>query len=333
MRSRLACVAVGMAACSGGGAPDVDSNASNVCDEIAEVACYNMYRCCAEGEIESFLGVSEPRTYDECRQDMQRLCERGLGILEWSIDEGRASFDASIMSACLEALVAPDDSCFTVDTMAPWEELCMETAWVGTVSAGGMCFFSYECAGEDSYCAPNQTCAVLPGNGQPCSPQGCASGLYCDLGTCRPQLGEGSVCTSTLQCAEDLFCNFALPTPVCTRLAGPGEPCTGPGSCERGSCIPGTCSNSPSSCFDDTDCSGRCADDQSACLDDGDCAAGMCSMTMTTCFDPTQCTGTGNVCVFPVMCVPGSCTGDIVCSTSVVVSDYCEDALGSLPLP
>ena len=143
--------------CGGDGGVNIDSDADNVCGEIAEVACHNLYQCCAEGEIEDFLGVSEPRTELQCREDVERICERRAGTLQFSIQEGRVRFDAGIMNACLEALVAPDDTCSTVVMRLPWTEACMNSAFVGTVMPDQACLFSHECAGGvDAFCAPNQ---------------------------------------------------------------------------------------------------------------------------------------------------------------------------------
>src|SRR5205823_13633959 len=62
--------------CSGSGKPSIGTSKDNFCDQIAAVACYDLYQCCAEGEIERFLGVADPRTSDQCRQDLKRICER-----------------------------------------------------------------------------------------------------------------------------------------------------------------------------------------------------------------------------------------------------------------
>jgi len=56
---------------------NIDSSAESVCGEIAEVACHNLYNCCTENEIETFLDVTEPRTQEQCYTDVQRSCERG----------------------------------------------------------------------------------------------------------------------------------------------------------------------------------------------------------------------------------------------------------------
>jgi hypothetical protein len=305
-----------------------------VCSEIAEVACHNLYQCCSEGEIEDFLNVTDPRSEQECQEDVRRQCARSIAKLDAAIEAKRVRFDAAIMNNCLEALVAPSDRCATVDSVLPWADACMNSAWVGLVPDGSQCFGTFECEGADSACAPNQICTARPTDGQPCSATvGCATGNFCQTGTCRRQLGEGQPCTSEIQCLDELFCNFAAAQPVCAAVHDGGQPCTGNSSCKSNQCIPGTCSNSTQQCFTNSNCSGRCADDNSICTQDSQCALGTCSMTATTCTSPLDCTGTGNTCVFPVRCNPGTCVGTPVCTEAQLVVDYCEDALGALPFP
>src|SRR5262245_9697250 len=156
---------------SGNSPPDINADQDNLCDVVAGVACYNMYLCCSEGEIEDFLGVDEPRTVDQCRDDFTRICERNLAELDWSISEGRAAFDADVMNGCLELLVAPDGVCASVETALPWAEACMGSAWTGLVADGDTCYYNFECQSVDSYCAGNRTCTALPGENDPCNGQ------------------------------------------------------------------------------------------------------------------------------------------------------------------
>src|SRR5262249_55069248 len=107
MRISYVVIAAFVVGCGGGSGVSIDANQDNVCGEIAEVACHNMYQCCSEGEIETFLRVSDPRTEDQCRDDLTRLCKRSIANLDDGISAGRVKFDGNIMNHCLEALVAP----------------------------------------------------------------------------------------------------------------------------------------------------------------------------------------------------------------------------------
>jgi len=333
MRNCFAILVVVAVGCGGDGGVDIDSNKDNVCGEIAEVACHNLYQCCAEGEIEDFLGVSEPRTELQCRDDVARICERRAGTLSFSIQEGRVRFDAAIMNACLEALVAPDDTCATVVSKLPWTEACMNSAFVGTVATDQTCLFSHECAGGvDAFCAPSQKCAMRPTAGQPCG-SGCASAFFCQAGTCAPRVAAGGMCASTTQCQKDLFCDISAGQPVCTARLPGGSACTSSAGCQSGQCVPGQCMGTANSCFRDLDCGGRCADDNSFCTTAANCATGSCSVGLNACTSNTQCTaGGGDTCNFPVACLPGDCIGDPVCTAATITVDYCTGALNELPL-
>jgi hypothetical protein len=336
MRSALGlgvCVfAITLGCGSDGDRPSIGSSEGNVCDQIAAVACYDIYQCCSEGEIERDLNVSDPRTEDQCKQDVSKICERRLATAEASFTAKRVKFDGKVMDTCLKALLAPSDTCATVDTMLPWTEACMDTAWVGQVATGDQCFFTFECANPGTqFCGANQTCVALPGDGQPCSPQGCAKGTACNGTTCRALQAAGGPCTSTQSCETDLFCDFSQPTPMCEPLQDGGQPCTGGQSCKSGVCNPGTCANTGQSCFTSANCSRHCSNNNNFCGTDGDCGAGHCSITTgQTCFSQTC--PASETCVFPNTCVPGSCTGSIVCAATEVSIDYCTGAIGNLPL-
>lgn len=331
MRSFLgvSLVLIGLAACGGG--VDVSTNANNVCSEAAKVACHNMYQCCAEGEIEDFLNVSDPRTEPQCIEDVTRICERKIAKVDAAIEAKRVKFESDTMNKCLEALVAPSDSCATVDTVIPWTDDCMESAWVGLVADGGQCFDSIECANKNSICAANQTCTAQASEGQPCGQLGCAPGLFCQtttgIPTCRALLAAGQPCSAANQCQDKLFCNFQSATPTCTERLEGGARCTSDQNCKSGECVPGTCAGSAQTCFSDTSCSRRCSDDGSFCTTDSNCGTGMCSVSGTFCTSSTQCTGIGETCNFAIKCLPGLCEGTPACTTAQVVSDYCRGAV------
>jgi hypothetical protein len=332
-RFTTACaLALTLYGCGGGGGPEVGVNEDNVCAEAAEVFCYDIYRCCTEGEIESILMVDEPRTEAQCRDDITIACERGLAPIRWSLEQGRVELQADVLNACLEALIAPDDSCAIVASFAPWAEVCAAEAWEGTVPAGGDCYYDVECAGEGSYCTIGRTCEALPGDGEPCPEQVCAAGHYCSGGTCAPRFGAGDLCIQNVQCLESLFCDFSIPTPVCTEFREVGEACSGSDQCVSRLCVPGTCESSGQTCFEDDDCGGECEDDGSVCFDDSQCGAGTCTMSLGTCFSDFDCNGGGDVCAFEVACLPSDCLGEPSCAENLQTFDYCEDIAAAIPL-
>jgi hypothetical protein len=331
MRARLIAI-VFLIGCGDDGV-DIDANKDNVCGEVAEVACHNLYQCCSEGEIEDFLRVGEPRTELECRDDVRRLCDRSIAQLDFAIDQKRLRFDGKTMNDCLDALVAPSGTCATVATELPWADACMNSAWVGLVDNGGTCFNTLECASKDSVCGVSQTCTAKPIAGQPCGASGCASGLFCSAGMCRAQGGPGISCGSSVQCLTGLFCDFNAAPSQCAPVRAPGEPCTSSDACMSARCNPGMCAGTTQTCFQDSNCGGRCEDDNSNCFQDSNCGIGACAISAATCTSQVQCTGVGDTCVFPVRCLGGDCIGEPLCADRQLVIDYCQDALGDLPVP
>src|SRR5882672_7504335 len=143
----LAVVAV-LAGCgSDSNRPSIGANQDNVCDQIASVRCYDMYQCCPESDIERYLNVTDPRTEDQCRDDLRRRCERQTATVDFSIKNKHVQFNSELMNQCLDSLLAPgDNTCSTVTTMPlPWIDACAKLAWVGSVAAGAQCDYTYEC--------------------------------------------------------------------------------------------------------------------------------------------------------------------------------------------
>jgi hypothetical protein len=337
MRTAIACGALVVLASCGGNSPDINTTQDNVCDQIAEVACFDMYQCCSEGEIENALMVSDPRTESDCQSDLRTRCKRQVADLDFSIKNKHVRFDSKVMDACLKEFVAPSGTCVTVESAKPWAMACMTGAWVGIVDVGGACDFSYECA-KDSFCAPNRMCTALPTENMPCSTQGaCASGLFCDFAVasgpvCHALLGAGAACTANAQCQKDLFCDLAAPVGMrnCTPLLANGATCQSSLACTSTLCLTGTCSVTGFSCTTDATCEGRCSNNNTFCLADSQCGNGTCSGTATPCTLPTDCTVAGSTCVFP-KCNLGTCMGN-VCADPHLTIDYCKSTLTDLPL-
>jgi hypothetical protein len=333
---RIALLSVlGLVAC-GGGSVEVSANQDNFCDEIAEVVCHNLYSCCTESEIQDTLSVSEPRTENQCREDIKRGCDRNAPDLRDSLLAGRVTLDATRLNDCLTAVLAPDDVCSEVVTELPWKEACKTSPWVGTVQTAGTCFFNHDCAGApDSFCGPDQKCKAKPTAGFPCG-SGCASDYYCaNNGTCAARVAAGAPCQSNSECARDLYCDEnATPEPVCAVKGGAGMACAGDSACISNDCVPGQCMGTNFSCYMDTDCNSRCADDGSFCSTASNCSVGNCSMTGTSCSSDANCFGEVGVdlCVFPVQCLPGDCVGDPVCTSQTLVVDYCQ-SFNNIPNP
>ena len=326
-------------ACGGGSSPpSVNTDKSNLCEQIAAVACYDLYQCCSEGEIEHDLGITTPESQDQCNSDVNKLCERDLATVESSLAANRVTFDASVLNTCLKSLLPPANECATVDTMLPWTAGCMMSPYVGNVADGDMCFYNYECKGTGpgtSYCSPDQTCMALPGNGMPCSAQGCAQGTYCNTttgtDTCQPLQGAGGPCISVTDCMTGLYCDATTGAGTCQPLLAGGEACTSSTACESNDCIPGMCAGTNNSCYTSANCEGTCASGPlmgSFCTTNQNCE-GHCSVTTTTtCVTSTNCPATETCDLYT--CNLGTCEGDIVCAATQVTVDYCTGPVSAL---
>ncbi|HET7502775.1 MAG TPA: hypothetical protein VFK02_17255 [Kofleriaceae bacterium] len=332
MRARVLAIAL-LVGCGGDGV-EISTNQDNICSEVAEVACHNLYQCCSEGQIEDALGVSDPRSESECRVDVERRCTRQIAALNFGIDQKHLKFDSKVMNECLSAVVAPSGTCATIASKLPWTEACMEDAWLGQVADGDACISSVECASKDSFCGASQKCIARPTDGQPCSTvtsPSCATGLFCSAGTCRPQAGPGAPCTNA-PCQKGLFCDTSAATPTCSALRAVGEACIADESCESDLCTPGTCGGNTQPCFTQDDCfTGHCDNDPThSCLVDSTCGNGTCSVTTTMQCSPLIACPSLETCVFPNKCV-FECVGDVVCGEKHIVVDYCQGAL-TLPI-
>jgi hypothetical protein len=305
---------------------DVNASEGTFCEVVSEVVCRDLYQCCTESQIESFLMVTDPRTEDQCRQDVAKSCGVATATLQFSANAGRVKFDAQVADTCLAALLAPS-SCTTVGSDLPWVAACMTSPWTGTVADGGTCFFNFDC-GSASTCTPAQVCKALPGVNQACPTGVCAPGLFCN-GVCTAQGGVGSACTADEECMSPLFCNTTLAMPVCaTKVAGGGA-CESSQECESGQCSPGTCGSGTQECFVDTDCSGMCSNNGMFCTQDFNCGLGTCiggsGSAVTSCDTAANCP-LGETCNLPNKCNHPTCMGPPTCTAQEVVVNYCQAA-------
>ena len=64
---------------------------------------------------------------------------------------------------------------------------------------------------------------------------------------------------------------------------------------------------------------------------DSTCGTGTCT-TGGPCTEATLCPNAGT-CVFPNQCLAASCDGNTACADNELTVDYCQGALGALPVP
>jgi hypothetical protein len=356
MRLALISVLGIVAGACGDDSVNIGSNQDNFCDQMAAVACHDLYQCCTESEIESRLQVSDPRTELQCREDLGRKCERLAPDVRDSIKAGRVTFDAAKLDACLQAVLAPSDRCSEIAAtpqMIPWIEVCssLNVPWVGTVAVGGACVFQFDCAGApDTFCGPDLKCKMKPTAGFPCNTftNPCASAYYCQASTntCAPKLAVGAACLPGTQCDKDLFCDskgtIDTSDDVCAPKGAGGASCTATSSttanaaCISGQCNPGTCTGTAFSCYSNSQCGGRCSLSNASCTatyPDCNPSGGQCSGNAMSCTNDTTCANAAaGTCLFTQTCMPTECVGDVVCTSTAVAADYCI-APSALPSP
>lgn len=101
--------------------------------------------------------------------------------------------------------------------------------------------------GVGLYCqgsTTGNTCVPLPTLNQDCSTSDkCASPYYCDLNqfpaTCVQPAELGQSCQSTI-CDVTLFCDTSQASPICAAKLGDGSPCTSSLECVSNDCSPTT---------------------------------------------------------------------------------------------
>lgn len=313
--------------------PDVSTTQDNICDQVANVACFDFFQCCSEGEIEDILNLNDPTTQTQCEADVRTLCERDRAAIDLSIKNKRVAFDAKSMNACLEAFVAPSGTCSMIADKLPWIDACMDAGFSGTVAAAGACDFGYECV-KDTFCSGSRICTARAAAGMPCiTTSNCASGLYCPvtaMPTCQAKLTAGAVCKTDGDCMDGLFCD-SQDTQTCVAKPMLGQACS-PNECGANTCLSGTCADSGATCTSKFGCLGHCSNaPATTCSTDVTCNSltlGTCSGTTTLCTSPSQC-AVGSSCVFPNKCMHPECTG-AVCAEPHVDVDYCEGVNSSL---
>jgi hypothetical protein len=324
----LYCLALPGLSCGGedNPRPGVKVTETNLCSAIADVACYNMFRCCTGAQIEEALGLTQSTTVEECQRDVKLRCKENLAAVFWSVARTATTINAQAYKACLDAVIAPKETCFLHQSVLPWEGLCDPSLLIqGRLGAGLACYYDHECL-INHYCAPDNKCRALPTAGQPCPQFICASGLFCNwqTGNCESLRGIGQVCDSSDECAENLFCDHNQTDPSCQSQRGVGAACAGDYECASGYCVPGIC-NDGSGCFVDGDCTGLCVGTTDTCYDQTDCE-GTCSVYGGICYSEYDCDYTnGEVCNQPEC--QATCNGSPVCGEQYRVIDYCEDAL------
>jgi len=290
--SAVAAIAAPLGCSSGSG---VDT--TTYCGKVAVTYCGNIMACCTGEERAAQLGELNVNDESKCQKDMATACEIQLAQTLWAVEQGTVEYDDALATKCLDAMKKPADACAVVAEVAPWAEACKEGAFKGKVAKGSECHFSVECV-EGASCNSAKKCEAPPAEGERCDFT-CAEGLYCKSHKCVKQRGSGEVCTSSSECAANLFCdkvNASDTDKKCQALKAVGATCTSDAQCETGDCGYGTCSLDGADCTTDFECDFLCVKSGDSCNSSFDCWDQFCETSGTVCTSSDDCS-TGEQCI------------------------------------
>jgi hypothetical protein len=251
--------------------------------------------------------------------------------LDADIASGKVAYDGVKAQSCVSQYESLLSSCSRIEDAAlnALSPVC-DQVLVGTVAAGGACFFNEECAGggscqvTDTSCSRSVMCcagtcvaqpAPIPVGGDCSAPQpnqSCAAGSYCNTAqsgssrTCVAQSTvEGTPCTSSTLCASPMYCAI--------------DPATGMGTCKRAAATGAACSPSVGSISCDQ--VGDYCDATTSKCTPRVAPGSTCDSTQFNCVGYATCVGTTCVArpVAGQACDPTSgpsCLGSLPCDTT-----------------
>ena len=166
---------------------DGECEGTGVCDRSA---CEDSWECCsgACAPAPGFLPFGAP-----CGQEGALPCEDGA----YCGEEGVCNPRADVGEPCSDSNGCGDDQGCDWNTGTCYLLVLPDEACDPT--------FDSPCRDYDRFC--NGTCVRLPGDGQPCDPEGpgCLGYAMCVEGTCRRRALEGEPC-DVVECLGDLQC-------------------------------------------------------------------------------------------------------------------------------
>jgi hypothetical protein len=199
-----------------------------MCDRMAAARCALLSRCFA-------AFAREPQ--DACLTLEQARCLDRYAALKPAFESGAVEINEGKVVSCEERMAA--SACppsfppgYPADIATAYSDCTLDTGLLrGNTPSGQTCDQAVECAQGTVCVKPGGvclgTCSSSPRAGEPCG-FGCAPGLYCDgKGTaepiddrCAPPKGANEPCESSVECAEDLWCNA-----TCRPRGAEGDPC------------------------------------------------------------------------------------------------------------
>jgi hypothetical protein len=211
----------------GGGNGDVPFN--RLAAGYATVLCHKQIVCCDVSELGVAVDPSDlPAIEATCRANLADAWAVDLAPYVPLISAGRIIYHGDRARLCLDEIAAQPCADWGASAYLNQYPDCLRI-YEGTISLGGACTLSEECA--DSVCSsaigPGVCTARLPYAriGESCSPSSCEPGLTCVRDAsgastvCATPLANGTTCYHDSNCAST-FCeaNVCGPPTMCNGI-------------------------------------------------------------------------------------------------------------------
>lgn len=219
--------------------------------DLAAAMCGWQFRCCALPEIEGD-GASNYLTESDCRTVLTRTIAEKLSEARIGLETKHLSFDSSVAASCLQQFT--QGACNAMPDLRPglppspnsllaWDRYAScPNPFLGQLPTGSECFLRTECATGQSCTSGGDPGWTLTEGGLR-APFQLGDNVSDVRGHCQPDGQPGTPCSSSAECAPELYCRVA--DSVCARPAGEGKACQSSTDASQNPTFPVACADSP----------------------------------------------------------------------------------------
>jgi hypothetical protein len=219
--------------------------------DLAAAMCGWQFRCCAVPEIEGD-GSGRYLTESDCRTVLTRTIAEKLSEARIGLETNHLSFDSTVAAACLQQFT--QDACNPLTDLRPgilppssprllWDRYAScPNPFLGKLPTGAECFLPTECATGQSCTSGGDLRWTLTAGGLR-APFQLGDNVSASRGHCQPDGQPGTPCSSSTECAAELYCRAA--DSVCARPADEGEACESSTDSLQNATFPVACADSP----------------------------------------------------------------------------------------